>query len=122
MMNPGHPFLNPPQQPQPQPQPPPPQYKSALPIKKNAITDDYKVTNQVLGLGINGKVLEIFSKKTGEKFALKVNVGAWRWGCCLVTIASRWPSLGIHVIPPPLCMEVQSLEYCHTPYNMPYVL
>uniref|UniRef100_A0A8C9WJD4 non-specific serine/threonine protein kinase n=1 Tax=Scleropages formosus TaxID=113540 RepID=A0A8C9WJD4_SCLFO len=41
-------------------------------IKKNAITDDYKVTSQVLGLGINGKVLEIFQKKDGEKFALKM--------------------------------------------------
>ncbi|XP_041836603.1 MAP kinase-activated protein kinase 2 [Melanotaenia boesemani] len=43
-----------------------------LQIKKNAITDDYKVTNQVLGLGINGKVLEIFQKKTGDKYALKM--------------------------------------------------
>ncbi|CAJ0961262.1 unnamed protein product, partial [Ranitomeya imitator] len=76
MMNPGHPFLNPPPQ---QPPQPAPQYKSALPIKKNAITDDYKVTNQVLGLGINGKVLEIFSKKTGEKFALKVTVSLLRY-------------------------------------------
>lgn len=46
--------------------------KPTLQIKKNAITDEYKVTNQVLGLGINGKVLEIFHKKTGDKFALKV--------------------------------------------------
>ncbi|KAM6977964.1 MAP kinase-activated protein kinase 2-like [Aplochiton taeniatus] len=43
-----------------------------LKIKKNAITDDYKVTSQVLGLGINGKVLEIFHKGSGEKFALKM--------------------------------------------------
>ncbi|KAI3370244.1 hypothetical protein L3Q82_025025 [Scortum barcoo] len=43
-----------------------------LQIKKNAITDEYKVTNQVLGLGINGKVLEIFQKKTGDKYALKM--------------------------------------------------
>ncbi|TKS71467.1 MAP kinase-activated protein kinase 2 [Collichthys lucidus] len=43
-----------------------------LQIKKNAITDDYKVTSQVLGLGINGKVLEIFQKKTGDKYALKM--------------------------------------------------
>ncbi|CAG5982521.1 MAP kinase-activated protein kinase 2 isoform 1-T3 [Menidia menidia] len=43
-----------------------------LQIKKNAITDDYKVTSQVLGLGINGKVLEIFQKKTGDKYALKI--------------------------------------------------
>lgn len=46
--------------------------RPALQIKKNAITDEYKVTNQVLGLGINGKVLEIFQKKTGDKYALKV--------------------------------------------------
>ncbi|GAA6093355.1 MAP kinase-activated protein kinase 2 [Tachysurus ichikawai] len=45
--------------------------KPALQIRKNAITDDYKVTNQVLGLGINGKVLEIVQKKNGEKYALK---------------------------------------------------
>lgn len=43
-----------------------------LEIKRNAVTDDYKVSNQVLGLGINGKVLECFNKKTGEKCALKV--------------------------------------------------
>ncbi|XP_026532559.1 MAP kinase-activated protein kinase 2 [Notechis scutatus] len=46
--------------------------KSVLPIKKNAITDDYRVTTQVLGLGINGKVLEILNRKTGDKFALKM--------------------------------------------------
>ncbi|KAI1892449.1 hypothetical protein AGOR_G00133480 [Albula goreensis] len=46
--------------------------KPTLQIKKNAITDDYKVTSQVLGLGINGKVLEIFHKKNGEKYALKM--------------------------------------------------
>ncbi|XP_027000156.2 MAP kinase-activated protein kinase 2 [Tachysurus fulvidraco] len=46
--------------------------KPTLQIKKNAITDDYKVTNQVLGLGINGKVLEIVQKKNGEKYALKM--------------------------------------------------
>lgn len=46
--------------------------RPTLQIKKNAITDDYKVTSQVLGLGINGKVLEIFQKKTGDKYALKV--------------------------------------------------
>lgn len=40
--------------------------------KKNPITDDYRLTNNVLGLGINGKVVECQSKATGEKFALKV--------------------------------------------------
>lgn len=48
--------------------------KASLQIKKNAITDDYKVTSQVLGLGINGRVLEIFHKRSGEKYALKVSI------------------------------------------------
>ena len=43
-----------------------------LDIKRNAVTDDYKISSQVLGLGINGKVLECYNKKTGEKCALKV--------------------------------------------------
>jgi len=43
-----------------------------LEIKRNAVTDEYKISNQVLGLGINGKVLQCFNKKTGEKCALKV--------------------------------------------------
>lgn len=43
-----------------------------LEIRRNAVTDDYKISSQVLGLGINGKVLECFDKKTGEKCALKV--------------------------------------------------
>lgn len=43
-----------------------------LEMKRNAVTDDYKISTQVLGLGINGKVLQCFNKKTGEKCALKV--------------------------------------------------
>ncbi|XP_048873262.1 MAP kinase-activated protein kinase 2-like isoform X1 [Brienomyrus brachyistius] len=46
--------------------------KPTLQIKKNAITEDYKVTSQVLGLGINGRVLEIFQRKTTQKYALKM--------------------------------------------------
>ncbi|XP_019736066.1 MAP kinase-activated protein kinase 2-like isoform X1 [Hippocampus comes] len=41
-------------------------------LRKNAVTDDYKITAHVLGLGINGKVLECFCKKTGHKCALKI--------------------------------------------------
>lgn len=44
-----------------------------VPMKKNAITQDYKVTNKVLGSGINGKVIEVFRNKDGERFALKVS-------------------------------------------------
>ncbi|XP_039175576.1 MAP kinase-activated protein kinase 3 isoform X2 [Crotalus tigris] len=41
-------------------------------IKKYAVTDDYKISKRVLGLGINGKVLECFHKVTGRKCALKL--------------------------------------------------
>lgn len=43
-----------------------------LEFRRNTVTDDYKITAQVLGLGINGKVLECYSKETGQKCALKV--------------------------------------------------
>uniref|UniRef100_A0A671TIC7 non-specific serine/threonine protein kinase n=1 Tax=Sparus aurata TaxID=8175 RepID=A0A671TIC7_SPAAU len=43
-----------------------------LEIKRNSVTDDYKISSQVLGLGINGKVLQCFNKKTGQKCALKI--------------------------------------------------
>lgn len=48
------------------------QVKAIPGLKKNAITEEYKVTNQVLGMGINGRVLEIFRKSNGQKYALKV--------------------------------------------------
>ncbi|XP_062826151.1 MAP kinase-activated protein kinase 3 isoform X2 [Anolis carolinensis] len=41
-------------------------------IKKHAVTDDYKISKRVLGLGINGRVLECFHKVTGRKCALKL--------------------------------------------------
>uniref|UniRef100_A0A161M3I3 non-specific serine/threonine protein kinase n=1 Tax=Triatoma infestans TaxID=30076 RepID=A0A161M3I3_TRIIF len=40
--------------------------------KTTAITEDYNISNTVLGLGINGKVVQCYSKKTGEMYALKV--------------------------------------------------
>ena len=48
-------------------------FNNPLQIKRNVITDDYSVTSQVLGMGINGRVLEIFHRESGEKYALKVN-------------------------------------------------
>ncbi|KAK6321340.1 hypothetical protein J4Q44_G00083160 [Coregonus suidteri] len=45
---------------------------SQLEFKRNAVTEDYKITTQVLGLGMNGKVLECYCKKTGDKCALKI--------------------------------------------------
>lgn len=47
-------------------------------IRRNAVTDEYKITAQVLGLGINGKVLECYCKGTGQKCALKVRDGGAR--------------------------------------------
>lgn len=41
--------------------------------KKYAVTDDYQLSKQVLGLGVNGKVLECFHRRTGQKCALKVS-------------------------------------------------
>lgn len=43
-----------------------------LKIKTTQINNDYSITDKVLGLGINGKVVECRSKVSGQKFAIKV--------------------------------------------------
>lgn len=43
--------------------------------KSSPIQNDYRISNNVLGLGINGKVVQCFSVETGEKYALKVSWG-----------------------------------------------
>ncbi|XP_078727665.1 MAP kinase-activated protein kinase 2-like isoform X1 [Lampetra fluviatilis] len=48
------------------------QPRPSLQTKRHALTDDYQVTGQVLGLGVNGKVLECTSKATGHKYAVKM--------------------------------------------------
>ncbi|GFU29259.1 MAP kinase-activated protein kinase 2 [Nephila pilipes] len=40
--------------------------------KQISIMQDYSITDNVLGLGINGKVVECYDRKTGMKYALKV--------------------------------------------------
>lgn len=40
--------------------------------KQTMIAQDYEISGTVLGLGINGKVVQCFSRRTGGKFALKV--------------------------------------------------
>lgn len=40
--------------------------------RSHNITDDYEISNTVLGLGINGKVVECTNKKSLQKYALKV--------------------------------------------------
>ena len=47
--------------------------RSSLETKKTPITDDYQISHNVLGLGINGKVVEVKNKKEGHKYALKVS-------------------------------------------------
>ncbi len=46
--------------------------RSGLAIKSSPLVDDYVISTNVLGLGINGKVVECTEKATGRKFALKV--------------------------------------------------
>lgn len=48
--------------------------RSNLKSKSTYILDEYSVTNKVLGLGINGKVVECIRKENGQKYALKVSV------------------------------------------------
>ena len=48
-----------------------PQSRALIP-KKEVITAAYQVKQKVLGVGVNGKVLECYHKETGEKRALKV--------------------------------------------------
>jgi len=45
--------------------------RGSLAVKTGQITDDYRISSTVLGLGINGKVVECFSND-GAKCALKV--------------------------------------------------
>lgn len=40
--------------------------------KTAPITDDYEISNTVLGLGINGKVVQCTNRSNGQKYALKV--------------------------------------------------
>ncbi|XP_037579143.1 MAP kinase-activated protein kinase 2 isoform X2 [Dermacentor silvarum] len=46
--------------------------RPALQPKSVPITQDYSISDHVLGLGINGKVVECYDKAKGSKFALKV--------------------------------------------------
>ena len=52
-----------------------PLFKVPAPLrpKTSLITNDYDLSQKVLGVGINGKVLECFEKKSAKRFALKVS-------------------------------------------------
>jgi len=45
--------------------------RGSLSVKSTPLTDDYRISTNVLGLGINGKVVECFDSN-GHKYALKV--------------------------------------------------
>ncbi|XP_026473421.1 MAP kinase-activated protein kinase 2-like [Ctenocephalides felis] len=47
-------------------------FRTSLYTKTTPITDDYSISDTVLGLGISGKVVQCFHKVTGVKRALKV--------------------------------------------------
>ncbi|XP_037336843.2 MAP kinase-activated protein kinase 2-like isoform X1 [Pungitius pungitius] len=47
-------------------------FNEPLQIRRNVITEDYSVTSQVLGMGINGRVLQVFHRESGGKYALKM--------------------------------------------------
>lgn len=49
---------------------------SRLSPKVTPITDDYEISNHVLGLGINGKVVQCYDRDTRQKYALKVSAFA----------------------------------------------
>lgn len=49
-------------------------YMKPLHPKKHPVSDDYRLTGSVLGLGINGKVHECYSRVTQQKYALKVRI------------------------------------------------
>jgi len=52
--------------------------------KRVAISHDYRLSTNVLGLGINGKVVECFSKANGQKYALKViTISNFLLSCCI---------------------------------------
>ena len=41
--------------------------------RRNAVTDEYEVSKDSLGVGINGKVLTCYHRESRRKCALKVN-------------------------------------------------
>ncbi len=47
-------------------------YRTTMPVHSYPVTQDYKISRQVLGVGINGKVVECHHRKSGDRFALKV--------------------------------------------------
>ena len=55
-----------------------------LNAKKTPLINDYVISTTVLGLGINGKVVECFNRTSQQKFALKVSF------ICSIVILVTW--------------------------------
>lgn len=85
-----------------------------LVAKKGLITNDYSISQRVLGVGINGKVLECTDRSSGNKYALKVNDPhkssclscERRANACVAQDASEFNSCGINGIGELACCEV----------------
>lgn len=53
-------------------QPQPKESNMTFPHYTHQITDDYKISHEIIGIGESGKVMACYSKKDNKKYALKV--------------------------------------------------
>lgn len=53
-------------------QPQPKESNITFPCHTHQITDDYKISHEIIGVGESGKVMACYSKKDNKKYALKV--------------------------------------------------
>jgi len=53
-------------------QPQPKESNMTFPHHTHQITDDYKISHEIIGIGESGKVMACYSKKDNKKYALKV--------------------------------------------------
>ncbi|GAB1609964.1 MAP kinase-activated protein kinase 2-like [Argonauta hians] len=88
-------------------------YLDNILTKDNVIADDYTITDKVLGLGINGKVLECCHRKTREKYALKV----------LRDEPKSRREVGLHLRANDCKNIVRIIDvYCHSFFKVPSIL
>jgi len=65
--------------------------------KKTPIRDDYNLSREELGDGVNGKVLACHSRADGRKCALKVTLFSCRYTC---EVRSKYPGSVVHRLVP----------------------
>lgn len=85
--------------------------------KRHAITQDYVWSNRVLGLGINGKVVECTSKTTGEKCALKVCIFSFNiinstFRNRIVVYDTPYPRISVYISEGKLLLCSPALNVC----------